>query len=217
LCPDELISEGQDLVLTVTWIRHGESAANAGGASSDPALIALTERGKAQAQAIAQSFEAAPELIVMSPFIRAQDTAAPTLRKFPGVPVEVWPVEEFTYLSPANCMKTTAAQRRPWVEAYWRASEPDHSNGPGTESFRGLVLRAQTTLRQLQGKTGSVLVFGHGQFMQVVRWLILLAPQRIDAAAMDAFREFDQANPIVNGESVCFTFDGQRWSSALHL
>lgn len=90
-------------MLTVTWIRHGESAANAGGASSDPALIALTERGKAQAQAIAQSFEAAPELIVMSPFIRAQDTAAPTLRKFPGVPVEVWPVEEFTYLSPANC------------------------------------------------------------------------------------------------------------------
>ncbi|WP_095168546.1 histidine phosphatase family protein [Pseudomonas sp. Irchel 3H3] len=201
-------------MLTVTWIRHGESAANAGGASSDPALIPLTERGRAQAQAIAESIEAAPDLIVMSPFTRAQDTAAPTLRKFPATPVQVWPVEEFTYLSPADCMNTTAAQRRPWVQAYWQAGEPDHSNGPGTESFHGLVLRAQTALRQLQGRTGSVLVFGHGQFMQVVRWLILLAPQRIDAAAMGSFHAYDQVNPIVNGEAVCFTFDGQRWSSA---
>lgn len=201
-------------MLTVTWIRHGESAANAGGSSSDPALIPLTARGRAQAQAIAETLPAAPDLILMSPFTRAQDTAAPTLRKFPEAQVEVWPVEEFTYLSPESCRNTTAAQRRPWVQAYWRAGDPDHSNGPGTESFRGLVLRAQAALRQLQGNTGSVLVFGHGQFMQVVRWLIVLAPQQIDGAAMGSFRGFDEVNPIVNGESVCFNFDGQRWSSA---
>ena len=31
-----------------------------------------------------------------------QQTAAPTIARFPGVPVEVWPIEEFTYLQPAR-------------------------------------------------------------------------------------------------------------------
>lgn len=36
-------------MLTVHFVRHGESAANAGNATSDPALIPLTEKGWEQA------------------------------------------------------------------------------------------------------------------------------------------------------------------------
>jgi broad specificity phosphatase PhoE len=105
-------------MLTVRFIRHGESAANAGNASSDPALIPLTDHGLAQARSVAESFKVAPDLIVMSAFERAQDTALPTSQRFPERPVEIWLVEEFTYLSPAKCANTTAADRKPWVESY---------------------------------------------------------------------------------------------------
>ena len=156
-------------MLTVHFVRHGESAANAGNATSDPALIPLTEKGWAQARAVAESFEQAPSLIVTSPFERAQDTAQPTIQRFPGVPVETWAVEEFTYLSPGRCANTTAAERKPWVENYWVSADPDFVDGPGTESFAGLIQRARESLRRLHGMTGTVAVFGHGQFIQAVR------------------------------------------------
>ncbi|NIE84349.1 histidine phosphatase family protein [Burkholderia sp. Cy-647] len=106
-------------VLRVACIRHGESAANAGSATDDPASIPLTEAGQQQAFAISRRLTSPPNLIICSPFDRAQQTAAPTLRRFPHTPRETWPIQEFTYLTPAKCAGTSAAQRRPWVEAYW--------------------------------------------------------------------------------------------------
>lgn len=199
-------------MLTVRFIRHGESAANAGNASSDPALIPLTDLGWAQARAVAESFDQAPSLIVTSPFERAIDTAQPTIQKFPGCPVEIWPVEEFTYLSPARCANTTAAERKPWVEAYWGSADPDFEDWPGTESFSHLIRRARTVLIRLNTMTGEVVVFGHGQFMQAVRWLVTYCPEMINSDSMRDFRVFDISNPIANGECIEFRFDGRAWN-----
>lgn len=102
-------------MLTVRFIRHAESAANAGAATSDPASIPLTPRGHDQALAGSDSFSAAPDLIICSPFLRVQQTAAPTCVRFTAAPVQTWAVQEFTYLAPARCAHTTAEQRRPWV------------------------------------------------------------------------------------------------------
>lgn len=191
-------------MLIVRFVRHGESAANAGWATLDPALIPLTDIGRAQATAVADSFEVSPDLIVMSPFERAKDTALPTIQRFPACPVEVWPIEEFTYLSPVRCANTTAAERKPWVESYWNSAEPDRADGPGTETFAGLIARARTALTRLRGRSGQVAVFGHGQFMQAVRWLIVESPEKIDSNSMHSFRQFDISNPIQNCESfVC--------------
>ena len=84
----------------VRLIRHAESAANAGLATTAPDSIPLTEKGQLQARAIADSITSAPDLIISSPFERAIATALPTTERFPHVPFETWPVEEFTYLSP---------------------------------------------------------------------------------------------------------------------
>ena len=200
-------------MLTVRFVRHGESAANAGGTSSDPALIPLTDLGWAQAKAVAETFSEAPDLIVTSPFERAKDTALPTTQRFPECPVEEWPIEEFTYLSPARCANTTAAERKPWVESYWNSADPQYSDGHRTESFVGLVDRARSVLRELHGMKGAATIFGHGQFIQAIRWLIVEPQERIDSAAMRSFRSFDIAHPITNGESLIFTHDGQRWLS----
>lgn len=199
-------------MLTVKFVRHGESAANAGNATSDPALIPLTEKGWEQARAVADSFDVAPDLIVMSPFERAQDTALPSIQKFPGCPIEVWPVEEFTYLSPARCANTTADERKPWVDAYWNTADPDFEDWPGTESFSHLIRRARSTLIRLTGMTGTGVIFGHGQFMQAVRWLITHCPETIDSEAMKTFRKFDIGNPIANCECIEFRYDGRAWN-----
>lgn len=189
-------------MLTVHFVRHGESAANAGTATSDPALIPLTERGWEQARAVAATFDLAPTLIVTSPYERAADTAKPTIARFPGVPVEVWPVEEFTYLSPSRCSNTTAADRKPWVESYWTLADPEFVDGPGTESFASLVKRARNTLHRLSAMEGEVLVFGHGQFMQVIRWLLSEGRNETDSNSMKAFRKYDIENPISNAQTI---------------
>lgn len=86
-------------MVTVRFIRHAESAANAGAATSDPASIPLTPRGHDQARTVSNSFGAAPDLIVCSPFLRVQQTAAaPTCAHFTAAPVESWAVQECTYL-----------------------------------------------------------------------------------------------------------------------
>ena len=202
-------------MLTVHFVRHGESAANAGTATSDPALIPLTEKGWEQARAVAETFLQAPTLIVTSPYERAADTAKPTIGRFPGVPVEIWPVEEFTYLSPTRCANTTPADRRPWVEGYWRSADPDFIDGAGTESFSQLIRRARSTLIRLNELTGTAVIFGHGQFMQVIRWLITRTPDTIDSVAMKNFREYDIGNPIDNCECIGFRYDGRAWLSVV--
>lgn len=96
----------------VRLIRHGQSAANVGQASRDHASIPLTPLGLEQARMIAGSFSVAPDLIIASPFARAQATAQATAATFPSTAVETWAVEEFTYLAPDRCVDTMRPRGR---------------------------------------------------------------------------------------------------------
>ncbi|WP_338154802.1 histidine phosphatase family protein [Burkholderia thailandensis] len=202
-------------VLRVACFRHGESAANAGDATHDPASIPLTEKGEQQALAISQCFADPPNIVIGSPFDRARQTAAPTLSRFPSTPIETWPIQEFTYLAPAKCVGTSAAQRRPWVEAYWDTSDPTLVDGPGAESFTAFIERVRVALNRLtklpRSSDLTVVMFGHGQFFQAMRWLIETGAPIINADAMRAFRRIDQRSPIHNGDGFAATFDGQLW------
>lgn len=84
----------------VRLIRHAESAANAGLATTALDSIPLTEKGQLQARTLAKSFTSAPYLIISSPFERVVATALPTAARFPHIALEFWPVEKFTSLSP---------------------------------------------------------------------------------------------------------------------
>lgn len=181
-------------------IRHGESAANAGHASKDHASILLTPRGLEQARIIAMSFSVAPDLIVASPFARAQATAQATAATFPTAAIETWPVEEFTYLEPHRCIDTTVAQRKNWVDAYWLRSDPAYCDGAGAESFLDFVARAQDFLDRLEGHPASdIAVFSHGQFLNAVAWLLERSPLRLDNQAMADWRTYEIENHIRNG------------------
>jgi broad specificity phosphatase PhoE len=133
----------------VKLVRHGESAANAGAATFDHANIPLTEVGIEQAKRVAQSVVCAPELIVSSPFSRAQATADATIFVFPDAPFEIWPIEEFTYLNPTRCVNTTVGQRKAWVDEYWASADPSYIDGEGAESFLEFVGRVRSFIDRL--------------------------------------------------------------------
>lgn len=183
----------------VRLIRHGESVANAGEASSDHASIPLTPKGVEQAHLVAGAFAQAPDLIVASPFSRAQATAMETATAFSSVPFETWPIHEFTYLEPGRCANTTVAQRRDWVEAYWAKADPAFTDGEGAESFLDFISRAQSFLDRLaEHPAQDIAVFSHGQLINAVAWLIECRPQKIDGQAMAEWREYEITHHVPN-------------------
>lgn len=185
----------------VVCCRHGQSVANAGAATLDPLSIELTELGRQQAERVALLWTEPPSLIVVSPAERARATALPTTRRFPGVHVEEWPIQEFTYLAPVRCAGTTAEQRRVWVEHYWALAAPDRRDGDGAESFNEFLARVDHAVNRLTlctQRTGcSVLLFGHGQFINAMRWK---RSNIGDQRGMSSFRAFDLASPVAHCE-----------------
>lgn len=177
---------------SIEFLRHAESAANAGLPTSDPGDIPLTGAGRLAAEAAAREYEGpAPDLIVVSPFRRAQETAAPFRRRFAIALVEEWPVQEFTYLSPTRCGSSSAADRLPLVEAYWSTATPETNDGPGAESFQDFIARVETALEKLRNHPEqSILVVCHEMFIKASMWMETLKPDMKSAHAPQRFREF---------------------------
>jgi broad specificity phosphatase PhoE len=196
----------------VRLIRHAESAANVGLATTSPSSIALTELGHRQALAIADIITSAPDLIVSSPFDRAIATAFPTTQRYPDVPFEIWPVEEFTYLSPNRFAESTQADRKPMADAYWRAGEKNAVDGSGAESFAELLGRAKDILDRLADcEVENILVFSHGQFIRAIAWFIKHGEQAGEAEFMRLFRELDTDKPLLNCAGYELAIRDGRW------
>ncbi len=177
---------------TIRFIRHAESAANAGLPTSDPGGIPLTENGKKAAERTALEYDrAVPELIVVSPYLRARQTAEPFITKFQQAKRETWPVQEFTYICPERCVGTTFAERKPTVEAYWQKASPAYVDGPGAESFQEFVGRVLGALEKLRGREEkNVLVVCHGILMQAVEFYQNLSENPADPDSMRRFHRF---------------------------
>jgi broad specificity phosphatase PhoE len=173
----------------------------------------LTEKGREQARQIAGEWTDAPALIVVSPYLRARQTAQPTRDRFPAVPVQQWPIEEFTYLEPSRWNGTARSERLPYIEDYWKTADPMYCDGPGAESFVSLLGRAEIALgrlRSLPDQAGTVVLFSHGQFMQAIRMSVLYP----GASNQDKMRRFwlDSGLPAFqNAELFCLELPAKDW------
>ena len=201
--------------MRVIFVRHGESTGNLGIPSFDLSQMALTALGKTQAQAIAASWQEAPSLIAMSPYLRAQQTAQPTMARYPAVPVQVLPMEEFTYLEPSRWNGSSPKQRLPFIEAYWERGDPTYCDGPGAENFERLLGRVQSTLARLASLPPNLLIyaFSHGQFMQAMR-TVLLFPDWPPKQRMANFWPFNIQHPILNADKLEVHCHKGIWSTA---
>ncbi|HVY90901.1 MAG TPA: histidine phosphatase family protein [Hyphomonadaceae bacterium] len=201
-------------MIRVRVYRHAESLSNAGGRTLEPAGIPLTGRGRDQAEGLAKRMTEPPELILASAFRRSLDTAAPILQRFPEAMHEVWPIQEFTYLSPASCINTSWVERKPRIDAYWAALDPTYVDGEGAENFSHLLVRARSFLEKLAGLANDLTVaVSHGQFMQAAR-LMAEAPDLDDKTAMTMFRDRDRIRPFANCELLEFVVEDGQVSSA---
>ena len=182
----------------VWFIRHGESVGNAGGRTREAASYPLSALGCRQAEQLAEALHAEPDLIVVSPYVRARQTAEPAMRKFPDVRVEEWPVQEVQYLDPALCVDTTQEERRAMSEEYWQRGDP-HFAAPGAESFVGFSMRIGAAIeRAARREERRIFVFCHGQVMQAIAWLALSRPAAMDPAAMRRFFHFMHGVTVPN-------------------
>lgn len=183
----------------VWLIRHAESVANAGLTTSQPDTIPLTGKGIEQALRLADSFTQPPALIVTSPYTRTQQSAKPTIRRFPTTRQEQWQVQEFTYLAPARYRETTVTDRTPFVEAYWSRCDPHYMDGEGAESFADFIQRVQQAIDRLWScRSEFVAVFGHGLFLRAMIWWLLVGAQPVNATTMSSFRHFLAATTMPN-------------------
>ncbi len=198
-------------VTKVILVRHGQSLANAGGVTADHDSNPLTELGRQQANELVGRIGCEPTLIVVSPFLRAQQTAEPLRRRFPDVPVEEWPIQEFTFLEPSLHRNTSEVDRDPHVSTYWAREDPAYVDGPGAESFHAFLNRAREAIRRLIARNpgGCVVVVSHGFFMQAFR-LLLLFPHAADVQLMANFRCFHYVNFIHNVDSLEFELCGSK-------
>jgi probable phosphoglycerate mutase len=187
----------------IILVRHGQSVANAGGIPPDHISNPLTELGHAQAKAFAERFDCLPTHFLVSPFLRARQTSEPLLQRFPAVPVEEWPIHEFTYLEPSHHNGTNEEQQMPHILEYWQRGDPSYVDGPGAESFTMFVDRARAAIGRLtlMAPGGCVVVFTHGLLMQAFR-LVTLFPHATDAELMANFRRFHFNNFLENTETV---------------
>ncbi len=185
--------------MRTVFIRHGQSTGNAGIPSNNLALLELTALGWQQVREVAASWTDCPYLIVTSPYLRTKQTATPTIERFPNVPVEVWPIQEFTYLEPSRWNGTLSVDRMPHIERYWQDAQPDYCDGEGAESFGTLLRRAREALARLQSlpEDSLVYVFSHGQFIQALN-LVLRFPSVTDGEIMRMFWSYNREHPIDN-------------------
>jgi probable phosphoglycerate mutase len=192
-------------VTRVKLVRHGQSLTNAGGKAADHISNPLTDLGHQEARGFAERLPCNPTLFVVSPFLRAQQTAEPLRQRFPNVSVEEWPIQEFTFLDPSRHRNTSEEDRHPHVLAYWQRRDHAFIDGPGAESFTQFFDRAREAIRRLMSADpgGCVVLFTHGYFMQAFR-LVLLFPNATDAELMANFQRFHFVNLIQNADSLEF-------------
>jgi len=182
-------------------VRHAQSQGNAGLKTESTQSNPLTELGVQQAQDAANYLVKVvePDVIIHSPYVRTEQTAEPFINQVnyrpytiswqwtdpmmllpsddkankPPTPVEVWDIQEYTYLSAVKYANTSMEERLPAREEYWDNMNPDYTDGDGAESFSQMIGRVERFIRHfLQSRYGTAVAFTHGQFMKAVLCLL---------------------------------------------
>ena len=189
--------------MAIFLVRHAESEANINGKTLSHASIALSEHGHRQAQDLCSKLPVVDHVIV-SKYLRTQQTAAPILEKY-GLSLEVDEhLHEFSYLSERKCANTNLNDRKAWVNAYWEKMDYQHRDADDAESFEDLYLRVQAFHEKLKALAvnyaeKNLAVFSHGQFLQLLI-MHIQQPRPLTKELMQQFRADLVRQPIRNTE-----------------
>lgn len=163
-------------VYSFVFLRHGESIGNAQSRWQGQSDYALTDKGRAQARALAERWKAEGEtfdLILASPLVRARETAQ-IIASAVGAKVEVEAILMERHIGEMEGLTAEEVRRRPqppYVTPY------DSIGGEG-EGDWALFLRAGQALHGfLRRPPGSYLIVSHGGLLnQLMHAIVGVAP-----------------------------------------
>jgi broad specificity phosphatase PhoE len=188
-------------------VRHGETEHNRGQVTLGRADVPLTERGRAQARAVAASFASPPAAIYSSPLSRALDTAN-AIGGTTGAPVTIedalieMDIGEMEHLTGAELR-----ERYPEFLRQWMSGDAADARMPGGETLREVQLRAWRGIERLAERHGD------GEVVAVTHnFVILTVLCRAVELPIAEFRHLRQA---LASKSVIDVRDG--WTTLLQL
>jgi broad specificity phosphatase PhoE len=153
----------------IVVVRHGETEWSHAGRHTGRTDVALSARGRRQAEAIGHALrERHFSRVLTSPLTRATDTCR--LAGFGEAGQRLPQLAEWDYGAYEGLTTPEIRTARPgWT--LWR------DGVPGGETIDQIGARADVVIAKLRNMSGDVAVFGHGHFLRVLaaRWLGLAA------------------------------------------
>jgi len=197
---------------TITFVRHGQSLANAGGVTMKHADIPLTDLGRQQAVDVIGLLPTAPTEVLSSPFIRAWDTSRPYCEYHAAEAQQVAALQEFDAIDSDLLLGMTGEQRRPIADAYWAEADPARRMGVQAETFFEFAARVRDfRVNWMPRLSSDVVAFGHGIWIGMLFWQLTGFSTK-DSADMKAFRRFQQGLPMPNCAVFQLTeIEADRW------
>ncbi len=174
------MADTPDSIYHITFLRHGESVGNVEGRFQGHAEFPLTDKGRLQAQALAERWQAEGvtfDACISSPLLRARQTAEIVCAAL-NVPIEFDPV----WMEIDNGMLAGLTH----AEGRERVPEPDFFTpytrwGVNGESRWALFLRAGQGIQKLFDRpAGRYLVVAHGGILNMTMYTVLGIPVQAD-------------------------------------
>jgi 2,3-bisphosphoglycerate-dependent phosphoglycerate mutase len=169
-------------VYLVTFLRHGESVGNAEDRFQGHADFPLTEKGRTQAQTLAERWQAEGitfDACIASPLLRARQTAEIVSQTL-GIPMEIdpdWMEINNGVLAGLTEQQAEQVSPRPtFMTPYTRFGETG-------ESRWELYLRAGRAVQHILDRpAGRYLIASHGGILNMALYAILGIPVQADSA-----------------------------------
>jgi broad specificity phosphatase PhoE len=158
---EERMADDAEIVL----VRHGETEWTSSGKHTSYTDVALTERGREQAAALATRVRTREyALVLTSPRRRAIETC-----EFAGLHDHAEVTEDLAEWNYGEYEGLTTAEIRRRVP-HWTIF---NNAAPGGDSVHDVTARADRLLARAQAAGGPVALFSHGHFLRVLgaRWL----------------------------------------------
>ena len=176
---------------TISFIRHGESQANAGGISQQQHTIALTEKGHQQARDVVNFLPTQPAKVFTSAFLRTQETAVPYCAISGVSPTVDAQLNEFHILSHELIAGMDGQSRKVMANDYWCAADLEKRMGAMADTFYEFACRVSTWINTLDDFADNTVIFGHGMWLGMLKWQLAgnTVHSSADMAAYYAFQK----------------------------
>ena len=133
----------------------------------------------------------APTKIIVSSYLRPQQTAEPFRDRFPDTDFVEWSVHEFTFLPTEDYLGTTVDDRRHAVGEYWQRVRPHRVLGPGAQFFSQFIRRVESVRDRLfEESQGPFALISHRKFLAALIWMLVTGGSTISSRHMTWYHGF---------------------------